>query len=317
MAKELGHFVPKHVFDMHMHIYRKADLAPDEKSPLHKGGETEGIRQVTELYKKMLPGTSIEGGLAIGFPTAGCDMAAFNRFVADETKAGEAFRGSVLIEPKDEGAARELVESNPCIIGLKPYHIFADRKATWDASIPEYLPEWAFKLADEKELIITLHMVKDEAIADPENQRVIRQMCDKYPKAKLILAHAARCFHAPNAQKGLRALAGLGNIWFDSSGICEVEPLMEILSKFGPKKLLWGSDYPVCCIRGRVVTLGHDFIWLDDDTVCWDNAKTRLRPVIVGLESLRALRAACKYTSLTRDEIQEIFFGNAKELLKV
>ena len=105
-------------------------------------------------------------------------------------------------------SARRLVEENPEIAGLKPYHLFADRKVTWDAQIEEYLPEWAFNLADEKGLLITLHMVKDDAIADPGNQRTIRNMCEKYPNARLILAHAARCFHAPNAVKGLPAMEG-------------------------------------------------------------------------------------------------------------
>ena len=317
LAEELKSFVPKHVFDMHMHIYRKADLGLDEMSPLNKGCDIEGIRQVQDFYSKMLPDTSLEGGLAIGFPTAFCDKAAVNSFVADETRDSETFRGSICIDPKDESAAWELVENNPHIAGLKPYHLFADRDVTWNASIPEYLPEWAFRLADEKGLLITLHMVKDDAIADPDNQKTIRKMCEKYTNARLVLAHAARCFHAPNAHKGLPTLEGLDNVWFDSSAICEAEPLMEILLRFGPKKLLWGSDYPVCCTRGRAVTLGLDFIWLQDDTVCWDNLKTKCRPVVTGLESLRALNTACRFLSLGRDEIDDIFSGNAKRLLNI
>ena len=300
-----------------MHIYRKADLGLDENSSLNEGCDVEGINEVQDFYKKMLPDTTLEGGLAIGYPTVGCDMAAVNSFTADETSDSDTFRGSICIDPADEGAARKLVEENPNIIGLKPYHLFAKRKVTWDASIPEYLPEWAFRLADEKGLLITLHMVKDDAIADPDNQKAIKAMCTKYPNARLILAHAARCFHAPNAYKGLPALEGLDNVWFDASAICETEPYMEILLRFGPKKLLWGSDYPVCCTRGRAVTIGLDFIWLQDDTVRWDNLKTKCRPVVTGLESLRALKAACRYTGMKSNDIESIFSGNAKELLKV
>lgn len=317
LADELKSFVPKRVFDMHMHIYRKADLGLDDTSPLNKGCDIEGIEQVQDFYSKMLEDTFCEGGLAIGFPTTGCDKSAVNNFVADETRGSNTFRGSICIDPNDEASARELVENNPQIAGLKPYHLFADRKDTFNASIDEYLPEWAFKLADERGLLITLHMVKDDAIADPGNQKVIVDMCEKYPNAKLILAHAARCFHAPNARKGLPSLKGLDNIWFDSSAICEAEPLMELLLQFGSKKILWGSDYPVCCTRGRAVTMGRDFIWLQDDTVCWDSLKTKCRPVIAGLESLRALMTACRFLSLGREDIDDIFSGNAKLLLGI
>ena len=315
MANELGDFVPESVYDMHMHIYRLADLALPENSPLKKGGEVEGVSSVKKYYTKMIPKTTLEGGLAISFPTVSCDKDAVNSFVASEVKDDAKFKGSICIDPSDETSARRFAEENPAIIGLKPYHLFANRKVTWDAQIEEYLPEWAFKLADEKKLLITLHMVKDDAIADSGNQRTIRNMCEKYPNAKLILAHAARCFHSPNAAKGLPAMEGLENVWFDSSAICEVEPLLEILLRFGPERLVWGSDYPVCCTRGRAVTMGLDFIWLDDGSVNWDKLNTKCRPVVVGLESLRALQSACRYAGLEKKDVEAIFKSNAKKLL--
>ncbi len=317
IAAELADLVPQRILDMHMHIYRASDLNLPDTSAILGGPEVAGIAQVKEYYTRMLPTTKCEGGLAIGFPTATCDKHAVNSFVTAEVKGDSLSRGSVCIDPADEKSARDLVDNNPQIIGLKPYHLFADREFTWDASISEYLPEWAWRLADEKGLLITLHMVKDDAIADQGNQENIRAMCEKYPNAKLILAHAARSFHAPNAAKGLPSLKGLDNVWFDSSAICEVEPLMEILLMFGAKRLLWGSDYPVCCTRGRAVTMGRDFIWLDQDTVNWDSLNTKCRPIVTGLESLRALTTACRYAKLSETEIDDIFYGNAKKLLKL
>lgn len=108
---------------------------------------------------------------------------------------------------------------------------------------------------------------------------------------------------------------GLENVWFDSSAICEVEPLLEILLRFGPERLVWGSDYPVCCTRGRAVTMGLDFIWLDEGSVNWDKLNTKCRPVVVGLESLRALQSACRYAGLKKKDVEAIFKANAKKLL--
>ena len=316
-SAELEGFLPESVYDMHMHIYRTKDLGLAEDSPLHGGRETEGISNVADFYSRMLPGTALIGGLAIGFPTAACDKEAVNSFVSDEVRSSSTFKGSVCIDPSDEAAARRFVENNPNIIGLKPYHLFAEREVTWNAEIEEYLPEWAFRLAHEKGLLITLHMVKDAAIADTHNQETIGKMCEKYPNARLILAHAARCFNSANAVKGLASLYGLSNVWFDSSAICETEPLLEILLRFGPERLVWGSDYPVCCTRGRAVTMGLDFIWLQDDTVNWNSLNTKCRPVLVGLESLRALKSACRYAGLGKQDIEDVFSGNAKKLLGI
>jgi glutamate-1-semialdehyde 2,1-aminomutase len=317
LAAELNDFLPKSVYDMHMHIYRTKDLGLAEDSTLYDGRETEGIESVKDYYLRLLPDTALIGGLALGFPTVKCDKEAVNSFVSDEVQSNSTFKGSVCIDPSDEASARRFVDANPNIIGLKPYHLFADRKETWNAEIEEYLPEWAFRLADEKGLLITLHMVKDGAIADLNNQETIKKMCEKYPNAKLILAHAARCFNSANAVKGLASLEGLANVWFDSSAICETEPLLEILRRFGPERLVWGSDYPVCCTRGRAVTMGLDFIWLQEDTVNWGNLNTKCRAVVVGLESLRALKSACRYAGLDKREIDDIFTGNAKRLLGI
>ena len=159
-------------------------------------------------------------------------------------------------------------------------------------------------------------MVKDRAVADPDNQREIRQMCAKYPRARLILAHAARCFHAPNA-KGLPALRGLTNIWFDVSGVCEAAPLLAILKEFGTKRVMWGSDFPVCEIRGRAVTVGDGFAWLQWDTLDWQSPQVKANPVLVGLESLRATREAADAFGLNGKDLEDIFCDNALRLLGI
>ncbi|MBT3320464.1 MAG: amidohydrolase family protein [Clostridia bacterium] len=316
IAQQLASFVPNRILDMHMHIYRLEDLALPASSSLQNGPAVAGIAQAKEYYSRMLPSTKCLGGLAIGFPTSDGDKHAINSFVASEVSSDSMCKGSIIIDPTDEKSARDLAEANPELIGLKPYHFFSGREVTWNADIDEYLPEWAWQLADERGMLITLHMVKDDAIADPANQKTITSMCEKYPNAKLILAHAARCFHAPNS-KGLSSLAGLHNVWFDSSAICEIEPLLDILLNFGADKLLWGSDYPVCCTRGRAVTLGRDFIFLDQDSVRFDNLNTKCRPIVIGLESFRALSSACKYAKLSESQIDDIFYGNAKRLLGI
>ncbi len=78
--------------------------------------------------------------------------------------------------------------------------------------------------------------------------------CRKYPNARLILAHAARGFHAPNTVQGLAALCGLNNVWFDTAGVCEPESFVAILNAFGPRRLMRDTDVPAHVARqGRHV----------------------------------------------------------------
>ena len=74
----------------------------------------------------------------------------------------------------------EVRRSGAC--GLKCYHTMATTQPTWEADIPAYLPEELVSVAHEESLVITLHMVKQRALADPSNQHWIRTYCEKYPE---------------------------------------------------------------------------------------------------------------------------------------
>ena len=189
------------------------------------------------------------------------------------------------------------------MIGLKSYHIYSNEQPTFQSSITGFTPEWMWKLADELGLVIMLHMVKSHAIAELENQQELQQLCTKYPRVKLILAHCARSFHAPDAANGLSSLRGLNNVWFDMSGVCEAEAIKAILREFGPTRIMWGSDFPVSEIRGKSVTAGDGFAWLDEESFRWDRDNLA-NPWLVGLESLRALRTAADDFGLNQADVR-------------
>ena len=50
--------------------------------------------------------------------------------------------------------------------GVKCYHTLAPTLPTWEADIPDYLPEPIVQIAHEERLVITLHMVRARAVAD-------------------------------------------------------------------------------------------------------------------------------------------------------
>ncbi len=314
-ALDLRRFLPDRVFDAHAHVYRVADLNLQEPG-LFSQGPSEVSVEVWRKHSARIVGKSrLQGALFLGTPTPLCDMDQVNDYLIAQLEMEPGNRGSICISPEYSREKVSRYLRHPQIVGFKPYHVFSREKPTFQASIASYLPEWAWEMADEHGLVITLHMVRNLALADPDNQRQIRQMCLKYPKARLILAHAARGFHVPNTINGLPAIKALENIWFDMAAICEPEAIVAILHEFGPRKLLWGSDFPVSEIRGRAVTVGDGFAWLQPDTVNWDRVSPECHPVLVGLESLRAVKQAADNFGLNEDDLQDIFCDNALRLL--
>ena len=135
LAQELKNFVPQSIIDIHMHIGRISDLKEPVADIIKEGPAQFGINEVKKYYRRLLPFAKCKGGLAIGFPSVNCDKEAINLYVAEQIKKEPTFKGSICIAPSGEKEARSLIEKNPDIKGLKPYHLFADRKITWDSSI--------------------------------------------------------------------------------------------------------------------------------------------------------------------------------------
>ena len=174
------------------------------------------------------------------------------------------------------------------------------------------------RVAHEEGWTITLHMVKDRAMADAGNQHWIRYYCERYPGIKLILAHAARGFNGYHTVEGIGSLRGLRNVWCDMSAVTESAGMEAIIDVLGADRLLWGSDYPISHMRGRCVAVGDHFLWLYEDTLDWKAAipQTEVRLPLIGHESLRALKHACTRMRLGDSQVEGIFYGNAMGMIE-
>ncbi|HOW72519.1 MAG TPA: aminotransferase class III-fold pyridoxal phosphate-dependent enzyme [Phycisphaerae bacterium] len=317
VSQGLQAFLPPRMFDVHAHLYQVADLAAQG------GVMTEGPSQLTwETWRQCLdrqtgPGRCC-GGLFFPDPMVPPERVdAVNNFLIDQLKTHPNSRGLIVIHPDYPRDRVQHYLEVPQIAGFKVYHTFSRSQPTFDASMESFVPEWAWQTANERGLVVMLHMVRRFALADSGNQLYLRDRCRRYPAAQLVLAHAARGFHAPNTRRGLPALKGLNNVWFDTSAVCEPDALVAILEAFGPRRLIWGSDFPVSQTRGKCVTLGSGFAWLQPDTVQWNRCTAHGSPTLVGLESLLALRQAAENTGLNIIDLQDIFHDNASRLLAI
>lgn len=310
VAQELQTFIPDRIFDAHAHIYRVADLNLEQKTVFSEHANEVSIDLWRQQQERHLGVGKMSGGLFFPIPALKADNIAQNDYLKEQLDHHADSRGLIIVQPNDDQEQIANHFQHKQIIGLKVYHIYSPDKPTWQSTVKSFAPEWMWQLAHEHEGIILLHMVKDRAISDKDNQNEIRELCQKYPGVKLILAHCARSFHARDA-KGVQALRGLENIWFDMSGICEAEPIEQLLYEFGPRKMMWGSDLPVSEIRGRSVTLGDGFSWLQAESLQQEIACAHAKPILVGLESLLALRRAADSCGLNGEDIEDIFYHNA------
>ncbi len=266
----------------------------------------------------VLPGRQVQGfHFAYPFPTPSlARLEAANTWVAGEVAQDPAGRGQLLVSPReDPERVREQVQAHG-FRGLKPFSFYAPVADIWEAEVPDYLPEPLMAIADEEGWTITLHLVRSRGIADASNQYWVRRYCERYPRAQIILDHCARGFNPYHVLEGLPALAGLDNLWVDTSAVCSSLAVTAALDVLGPQRLLYGSDFYVSHMRGTNFSVGDTFVWVDEDSpLTPPTYAAGLRLPLVGLENLRAVKAALCAARLTDSQIEDYFRGNAARLL--
>ena len=310
--RELASFIPDRVFDAHLHLWPAETTCFGSQSFQGDIGYAEFVQFAEQLH----PGRRSPGlFLSFATPDNPQDRDQVNDWVARQTAADPNNRGLFFVMPDDDPEwVREEVRRLG-LHGLKCYHTFAKTRPTWEAEIPEFLPEPLVRVAHEEGWVITLHMVRARAVADPVNIHWIRHYCETYPGMKLILAHSARGFQPTHNLEGLPHLVGLDNVYFDSSANCEAMAHQAIIRILGHERLMYGSDFPVSHGRGRHVGAADSFLWLNEGSPVWEEKQGNVSPVLVGLEHLRSIKWACWSERLDDGAVEDIFWNNAARLL--
>lgn len=312
----LRDFVPPNAFDAHAHLYDLRHIVPQSVHSQITGSPAVDHSTLVSSMQRWMGDRVVGEGLYFPYPVGNLDCVKANTFLAKTLSDQPGSRGLMMIRPDDDPATVEATLQQHGFAGFKVYHVFAARSDSFHAEQGEFLPDWAWELADQHGLAIMMHMVLPQALSDERNQRYIVGLCRRYPGAKLVLAHAARGFNAGHTIDGIDSLRGLENVWFDTSAICESAAFEAIVQTFGVTRLLYGSDFPVSELRGRCVSVGDGFYWLHDDNADWTNYP-HATPQLVGIESLLALQQACRRLHLLDRDIERLFADNARQMLAI
>ncbi len=213
LERDVLPLLPERIFDAHAHLFSHEHYPDGVPEGLRNTPEHVGLADYRRYSDWLHPEDRVVGGLFFGLAFLG-DREANNAFVAREcAEAPHGFRAlaQLLVSPEsDPEQVREVVRRGG-YVGLKPYHTMARSDGpSWRAPIEAYLPEALVAVADREGLSITLHMVRDRALADPVNQATIRRYCQRYPNMRLILAHAARGFNPCHTIEGIDSVRGPG-----------------------------------------------------------------------------------------------------------
>ncbi len=315
---ELNEFVPNRIFDAHTHFYdtRLMSKADHEKYAFMQACPRVGLAELRQLSAMIFPNRELHS-LASGMPRRSTDLAATDAMVGEQVTMDPLSIGLMLAHPRLSRAEVEKQLDRTGLHGFKPYMCFSTSPDPSQSTILEMLPEYYWQIANDRALIILLHMGRHASLADPVNQRDIRKLCERYPGARLQLAHCARCFTSQIAETGLPTVADLPNVHVDTSAVCETEVFHILLDVWPRERILFGTDNCVAgLMRGKYAGFGKGWYGIfDSNTTAFQAPHVPFPPTFVAYENLRALRMAVRRKGWGKSEIEDLFWNNAQRIL--
>jgi glutamate-1-semialdehyde 2,1-aminomutase len=240
-----------------------------------------------------------------------------NRFAAEQAEQSPGSAALMLVQPSMSRQHIEEQIQRHGFVGLKPYRFYSVTGDSVECRIMDFLPEEQIEIAHRHKLIITLHLSKRNAIADPENIADLLRLSEKYPGAKWILAHCARSYSAWVIERAIQQLRGLPNVWYDTSSVCESDVMAALIDGVGPDRVMYGSDdLPVGVARGKYIVFGYAWTFLSEKNHTFNLSHCNPQMTFVRYEQLRAMRRAALSLKLSREQIEDLFFNTAAQLVQ-
>lgn len=317
LLARLDPFIPDKVFDAHSHFC----IIPHVTSGVNAFttfGETSAKRTLEDA--KDIYGERAFGALILPAPAPIYNSEPhlrdeYNEWMCGELDVDEKLIGALYVLPDDtEEKLRDMIKHERAKAFAAFFATAKGSDNPSEADFPEYLPETAWVVANERGMAISVHMGHIKGIANDNNVEYVKSMCKKYPNAKLILAHGARGFGSCNIIENAKKLSGIPNLYYDIGGICDAAAIAQMIRCAGADHVLWATDYFVDRVHARPINIGEGFTWIYSHE---QPEGMEIPCCMLLLESMFALYQATILLELERVDIEKIFYRNAAELFGV
>jgi hypothetical protein len=315
--EELDDFLPEKILDFHVHVFN-ADVLPAGESYVCAGhviakyDYADLERDLAEVY----PGRQT-AAVCFGLPDVSYDMKANNAYVAAGADHHRFFPLRLFDPHEADRAAvkRDLVAGR--FLGLKPYLDYVRKADGGEVEVAEMLPDWIMQVADELGLLVMLHIPRRGRLADPLNQRQVIDLCRRFPRARIILAHIGRAYYRKGILGQLDALKDLPNLYFDLAMVNHWEVLEYLFRTVAPEKILYATDLPIALAPGKSVEINDQYTYVTPAPWKLSISDEHHKLVFTSFlyEELRAIRQAVERAGRSRDFVRGLFYENGRRLL--
>ena len=322
---EIKDFLPKEFIDFHIHLNKNTFKLYGN----HNGGSTwtdliadeMTAEQMIDCYERLFPENKVT---PLAFGSCLHDFDEVNTYVKEQSEKHDfpmLYRSSYDMEPSE--LEKKVDEGG--FLGLKPYlsncPSYIPPKET---RIFDFLPHEQLRVADKNGWIIMLHIPRDGRLKDPMNIAQLMEIEEKYPNIKLVVAHIGRAYSKEDIGNAFEILGKTKNMYFDfTANLCD-DAIRECIKAVGTKRLIFGSDLPIAIMRMyRITENGEYFNVVPRGLYGNVEGEPHMRETdeedvtLMIYEQILAMKRVAGELNLTKEDIEDIFVGNAKRLLGI
>ena len=329
--EELKDFLPQKILDVHTHVW--LDKYLDHK-PLAPGevkrtvtwpslvALDNSIEDLQETYRLMLPGKDVT---ALMFSNSGRSQQA-NDYVADASRRS-GFPALYFSAPEESPEEVERRIRKGGFLGIKGY-LSLSPKYIPEAEIRifDFFPKAQLKKMDEMGAIVMLHIPRNGRLKDPVNLAQIMEIKQEFPNIRLIIAHIGRAYTKEDVGNAFETLDQAPDLMYDFCANCCEYAITEVIRHAGVKHVMYGTDMPILRMRTRRIEENGTYINLVPPGLYGDPKQDKhLREVSAEeaekitfflYEELLAFKRAAKTLGLSRQDIEDIMYNNAHDLIE-
>lgn len=316
---EFADWLPSRIFDIHAHTWAADHVRrpiAEERVGLVFEAEAVPWQDLQEAYTLLFPGKHVDF-VAFGMPLNVIDREANNAYITAHIDNQSSFGFYIPgLEDDAEHIANAIRAGG--FVGLKPYLAYVTWKPLDEIRITDFLTPAMLEAAHEYHLPVMLHVPRNTRLPDPDNLRDLEMIAAQYPSAAIILAHGGRAYSRDLIEPALDVVATLPNMSFDFSNVQAADVVQAILERMPPDKVMYGSDIPVATVRGLLLMLNGQRLCITRKTFDWSISSRepgQLRCTFMGYEQIRAMKRACTALGLGADEVERLFYTNARRLV--
>lgn len=323
--EHLKDFLPKRITDIHTHVYLNSlrSKRTNKKWPSLVANEN-SIEQLVETYKLMFPDKEVTP-MIFSSANRNDNLDALNGYIEESAEKYD-FPSLIYAAPWQSGSELEEKILKGGFLGCKVYlSLSAEYIPENEIRIFDFLPHHHLEVLNNHGWIAMLHIPRPGRLKDRVNVEQMLEIEQKYPNVKLIIAHVGRAYCNEDVGQSLEILQETENMLFDFSANTNQWVFEELIKRIGPKRILFGSDLPILRMRSRRICEDGLYINLVPKGLYGDVSFDIHMRELIGeeadnltfmlYEQIDAFRRASRNTGLSKEDIEDVFYNNARRII--